>query len=141
MVNDRDFRIWNAYWVPGWPTQIVIDPEGHHLMGFVGEDHYDRIDQLVKATIDLHRQRGTLREEALFLEAVPRETEMSPLLNPAKVLADPDASRLFIADTNHNRLVVTDRQGMLLEVIGSAVAGASGRPKTGVAMDSYAARS
>ena len=141
VVNDRDFHIWNAYQVPGWPTQIVIDPEGRHLMGFVGENHYDRIDQLVKATIDLHRQRGTLREGALFPGTVPEDYATSPLRYPGKVLADPDASRLFIADTNHHRLVVTDRQGMLLEVIGSAVAGASGRPKTGVAMDSYAARS
>jgi hypothetical protein len=90
VVNDRDFRIWNAYRVPGWPTQIVIDPEGHHLMGFVGENHYDRINQLVKATIDLHRQRGTLREEALFLEAVPRECCLGPI-SPLRGLIGPRA--------------------------------------------------
>jgi len=82
VVNDRDFHIWNAYRVPGWPTQVVIDPEGRYLMAFVGENHYDRIDQLVKGTIDLHRTRGTLREGALFLGGMPEEHETSPLLYP-----------------------------------------------------------
>jgi DNA-binding beta-propeller fold protein YncE len=128
VVNDRDFRIWNAYRVPGWPTQIVIDPAGRHLMAFVGENHYGRIDQLVKATIDLHRKQGTLREGALYLRAESAATDTSPLLYPGKVLANTDASRLFIADTNHHRLVVTDPQGTLREVIGNGVAGANDGP-------------
>lgn len=123
VVNDPDFRIWDAYRVPGWPTQVVIDPDGRQLMAYVGENHYDRIDQLIRATIDRHRQKGTMREGALALGA-PSGERLTPLRYPGKVLADPAAPRLFIADTHHHRLVVTDRQGNLLEVIGSGGAGA-----------------
>jgi DNA-binding beta-propeller fold protein YncE len=41
------------------------------------------------------------------------------------VLADEAGSRLFIADSNHNRIVVADLEGNLLEVIGSGAVGAN----------------
>jgi DNA-binding beta-propeller fold protein YncE len=48
----------------------------------------------------------------------------TPLRFPGKVLADEAGERLFIADSNHHRIVVTDLTGKLQQVIG---AGASGR--------------
>jgi sugar lactone lactonase YvrE len=42
----------------------------------------------------------------------------SPLLFPGKILADAENNRLFIADSNHNRIVITDLQGTVQAVIG-----------------------
>ena len=39
------------------------------------------------------------------------------------MLADPENNRLFIADSNHNRLVVTDLDGVVQAVIGSGRSG------------------
>jgi sugar lactone lactonase YvrE len=47
----------------------------------------------------------------------------SPLLFPGKILADEVNGRLFIADSNHNRIVVAAWDGVVLDVIGSGVAG------------------
>jgi DNA-binding beta-propeller fold protein YncE len=41
------------------------------------------------------------------------------------VLADERSGRLFIADTNHNRLIVATLEGELLQVIGSGAVGAT----------------
>jgi DNA-binding beta-propeller fold protein YncE len=123
VVNDHDLRIWNAYRVPGWPTQILIDPEGHQLQGFIGENHLTRLDRLIKATVALHRRKGTLRDDTSPLQIPSRKAERTSLLYPGKVLADVASSRLFIADTNHHHLVVTDLQGNLQAVIGSGIAG------------------
>ena len=42
-----------------------------------------------------------------------------PLAFPGKILADAKSKRLFISDSNHNRIVVTDLNGKFLETIGS----------------------
>jgi DNA-binding beta-propeller fold protein YncE len=47
----------------------------------------------------------------------------SPLRFPGKVLADGAASRLFIADSNHNRIVVAGFDGRVQQVIGSGAVG------------------
>jgi hypothetical protein len=47
----------------------------------------------------------------------------TPLRFPGKILADEAADRLFISDSNHNRIVVARLDGTLLDVIGSGVAG------------------
>ena len=54
----------------------------------------------------------------LDLEGVGRPN--TPLRFPGKVLADADGGRLFIADSNHHRIVVADLQTYeVLDVIGS----------------------
>jgi DNA-binding beta-propeller fold protein YncE len=52
-----------------------------------------------------------------------------PLRFPGKVLADPTGNRLFIADSNHNRIVVADLEGEVQKVIGT---GAVGRADGGI---------
>ena len=128
VVLDQDYQIWNAYRVPGWPTQILIDPQGRQLQGFVGENHRDRLDRLIAATVALHRRQGTLRDAPLRLPTLSKEAPRTPLRYPGKVLADSATSRLFIADTNHHRLVVTDLQGRLEMVIGQGHPGAQDGP-------------
>ena len=55
----------------------------------------------------------------------PPEPATTPLRFPGKVLADEAGDRLFIADSNHNRIVVTTLDGIeVLDVIGSG--GAAG---------------
>lgn len=124
VVNDRDLRILKAYRVPGWPTQIVIDPEGRQLQGFVGENHYSRLDHLIKTTLARHRRKGTLRDNPLPIRVTSEPVQPAALRYPGKVLADMASSRLFIADTHHHRLVVTDFQGNLITVIGNGTVGA-----------------
>ena len=128
VVNDRDYAVWNAYRVPGWPTQILIDPEGRLVQGFVGEHHRERLAHLIEATIAWHRQKGTLRQGPLAVSAIPPESSTTPLRYPGKVLVDTASGRLFIADTTHHRVVVTDLHGNLLRIIGSGIAGARDGP-------------
>ena len=44
VVNDADFRIWNAYAVRAWPTQVLIDTAGYVVGRVAGEGHYDVLD-------------------------------------------------------------------------------------------------
>ncbi len=124
VVNDADFRIWNAYAVRAWPTQVLIDPAGYVVGQAAGEGNYDVIDRAIGELVADARGRGTLDERPLELALERAKTGDLPLAFPGKVLADERGDRLFIADSNHNRVVVTRLDGTLLYTVGS---GASGR--------------
>src|SRR5262249_16375665 len=49
-----------------------------------------------------------------------------PLAFPGKVLADEKNDRLFIADSDHNRIVITKLDGSLVDVVGNGQHGMSG---------------
>ena len=124
IVNDADFNIWRAYAVNAWPTRYLIDPAGYIIGRLSGEGSYDVLDQTIGDTIAEFRKRGELNEAPLKLVLEKAKIGDLPLAFPGKVLADPKNDRLFIADSNHNRIVIAKSDGSLLEVIGTGAIGA-----------------
>jgi thiol-disulfide isomerase/thioredoxin len=125
VVNDRDFQIWRRYGPRSWPTLVLIDPQGYVLGGVSGEGHYDKLDHIISQLIIDHRARGTLNEEPLRLALEKSRFAAPVLLFPGKVLADPRRDRLFIADSNHNRIVIATKEGKVLDVAGAGEIGAA----------------
>jgi thiol-disulfide isomerase/thioredoxin len=125
VINDADFAVWNSYAVSAWPTQVLIDPAGYVVGAVRGEGNYEVLDGAIAKTIAEFRKRGELREEPLRNALERAKVGDLPLAFPGKVLADEKTDRLFIADSNHNRIVVTKLDGTLVEVIGTGVSGAS----------------
>jgi thiol-disulfide isomerase/thioredoxin len=125
VVNDADFRIWQAYAVHAWPTVALIDPAGYLVGKASGEGHYELLDKAIGELVDDARKRGTLNEQPLKLALERAKVGDLPLAFPGKVLADAAGERLYIADTNHNRVVVTRLDGTLLYTIGSGARGTS----------------
>jgi thiol-disulfide isomerase/thioredoxin len=125
VVNDADFRIWQAYAVHAWPTVALIDTAGYLVGQASGEGHYDLLDKAIGELVEDARKRGALNEQPLKLALERAKVGDLPLAFPGKVLADAAGERLFISDTNHNRVVVTRLDGTLLYTIGSGARGAS----------------
>ena len=123
VYNDADFKVWQNYAVRAWPTQYLIDPAGYVLGRVEGEGNYQALDQTIAATVAEFRKRGELNEEPLKLALERAKVGDLPLAFPGKIVADPKSGRLFIADSNHNRIVVTRLDGTLIDVIGSGPAG------------------
>jgi thiol-disulfide isomerase/thioredoxin len=125
VVNDREFRIWRQYGPRSWPTLVVIDPQGYVVGGISGEGHYETLDHVISELVIDHRARGTLNEEPLPL-TLEKARFPTPLLSfPGKVLADPTQDRLFIADSNHNRILITTKSGKVLDIAGVGEIGAT----------------
>lgn len=119
VVNDSEMKIWESYGVHSWPTLCVIDPEGYYLGQLRGEGHYERLDRAITKLIEIHRAKKTLNEKPLRFElARTHERGDSPLFFPGKVLADAASNRLFIADSTHHRIVITDLEGKKIAVAG-----------------------
>jgi len=124
VINDNEFVVWNTWGVRAWPTLILIDPRGNVVGGHSGEGVYPVfkpvIESLVNEFDDLQLIDRTPLELRLEKEGLPTTV----LSFPGKVLADPEAGRLFVADTNHHRIIQADIQtGQIKAVYGSGVPG------------------
>ncbi len=122
IVNDADFKIWEAYAIKAWPGLVVIDPSGYVIKTVFGEGHFVELDKTISETIADFSKKGALNEQPLKFALERAKVGDLPLAFPGKVLADEKSKRLFISDSNHNRIVVTDFSGKLLETIGSGKA-------------------
>jgi len=119
---DSDYKIWNAYAVRAWPTLVVIDPEGYVVGAVAGEGHRETIDRTIGKLLAEHKRKGTLGEPMKF--RMERESFKGGVLEfPGKILADPKNSRLFISDTNHHRVLITDLEGNVTDTIGTGQIG------------------
>ena len=128
IVNDADFTIWKSYAVNAWPTRYLIDPAGYIIGRVSGEGYYEEIDKAISDSIAEFRKRGELNEAPLKLVLERAKVGDLPLAFPGKILADAKADRLFIADSDHNRIVVTRLDGTLVQTIGTGVHGANDGP-------------
>jgi thiol-disulfide isomerase/thioredoxin len=126
VVNDSEMKLWRKYNVQSWPTLVLIDPEGNNLGAASGEGNYELIDAVLTKLVPEHRKKKTLNEKPLKFELARfHEKGDSPLFFPGKVLADAAGSRLFIADSTHHRIVITDLNGKKIAVAGTGEPGAN----------------
>jgi DNA-binding beta-propeller fold protein YncE len=121
VVNDADQKIWGAYHVESWPTLYLIDPEGNIFGRTAGEGNYEVLDRAIANLIEVHKKKKTLKESILDFEL--QKEAAGPLFFPGKVLADEAGKRLFIADSTHHRIVITDLDGKKLAIAGAGQAG------------------
>lgn len=137
VVNDQYMRIWNAYGVNAWPTLALIDPAGNAVGQAAGEGHYDLLDKAIGALVEEFRGRPP-EQGGLDLQPFAYRPDPQPntvLRFPGKVLADAAGGRLFISDSNRDRVIVAGLDGAVLRVIGGARGFADG---AGYAVDGAA---
>ncbi len=123
VVNDKEMQIWNTYAVNTWPTIYLIDPEGQVVYLRRGEFQAQELRDILDGAIPYYRSQRTLNEQKMEFHLLAYDQEPTQLRFPGKVLADEASNRLFISDSNHNRIVVTDLEGQLLDVIGNGQMG------------------
>jgi thiol-disulfide isomerase/thioredoxin len=123
VVNDADQVLWTRFGVRSWPTLVLIDPTGEVQGSLSGEGHYAILDKVIGQLVAKHRSKGDLNETPIKFFPENEKPDNTPLLFPGKVLADAEGKRLFIADTAHHRLILTDPQGRNPKPVGSGVPG------------------
>lgn len=139
VANDADHHIWRRYGVQAWPTRVIIDPAGNLVGTAMGEGNLtgfiDAIRTVVRvfddpSTPESLRAGSGINRAPVALDLERARHADRPLLYPGKVLADESSGRLFIADSNHNRIIVADIGGVepsgltrVIETIGSGLQG------------------
>ena len=123
VVNDADFTVWQQYRARAWPTLIFIDPEGKIIGKHEGEITLAPFEQAIGDMVDQFDRKSLIDRRSMKFK-LEREKEWErPLSFPGKVLAEATLQRLFVADSNHNRLLITDLLGQVQEVVGSGERG------------------
>lgn len=123
VVNDEQFIIWRSYAIRAWPTLVLIDPEGYIVAVLSGEGHGTHLRTLIAELIQEHRQKGTFKEDPVHFH--PDQMPGLPLAFPAKVLTDVGTNSLFIADTGHHRIVISEIDGKIVHLAGTGEPGAT----------------
>lgn len=124
VVNDSNMTIARKYFFSSWPTLVLIDPEGNFVGRQPGEGNRELFDRVIGKMVEYHRAKGTLDETPIRFDLEREKEAPTPLRYPGKVLADEAGSRLFISDSNHNRIIITSPEGKLIDVIGTGAIGA-----------------
>lgn len=124
VVNDPALEMWQQYAVRAWPSVMLIDPSGKHVGEWRGEGVFEPFDKAIAKMIAEFDARKQLDRRPLNLRLERDRRPASMLAFPGKVLADEKSKQLFIADSNHNRIVVTSLDDYSVkEVIGSGAIG------------------
>ncbi len=127
VINDHSFQVWGQwrpYGVNAWPTFAAIDPRGNILAVQAGEIPYEGFVNVLDGMVAYFDSTGELDRTPLQLEPEADRLATTALAFPGKVLADEAGGRLFISDSNNNRIVIADLESHeVLEVIGSGERG------------------
>lgn len=126
VVNDAEMQIWDAYGVNAWPTLIFISPRGEVIGHHAGEVRFESLDEAMRQVIAQYDEAGTLSHEPVHLPATPHRRPLDTLSYPGKVLATP--SGIFIADTDHHRIIHASPSGEVQKIIGGPEPGFSDGP-------------
>ena len=111
VINDANKSVWDAYTVHSWPTLMFVDPLGKVIGRFEGELAYDQAVTLIEEMLAEFKTAGTLKPSPGIGQL--ERAERSVLSYPGKVLADVENDRLFISDSGHHRVLVTDLDGAI----------------------------
>ena len=122
VVNDRDFAVWKSYHIKAWPSFALIDPDGKLVGNHSGEGVFALFDLYIGQMIEAFDRKEKLDRSQVSLvgeaEAGAGEGE-STLSFPGKLAAD-GKGRLFVADSNHHRLLAVDLpDGRVSHIVGS----------------------
>jgi len=117
VINDAEFQVWQQYSCRAWPTLMFIDPRGNVIGKHEGELTFEQFDTLISGMVAEFDQLGIMQRSPLPTKPPPGP--QNDLSFPGKVLADEAGGRLFIADTNHNRIIVSSFDGDVQHVIGT----------------------
>jgi len=126
VVNDSQKTIARKYRMQSWPTLVLVDPEGQYVGYLSGEGNREVLDKIIGEMVAFHKAKGTLDDkEPMRFDLERNKVKPGPLKFPGKILADEASNRLFISDSNHNRIVIASLDGQLIDIVGTGQIGAA----------------
>lgn len=118
VVNDSEAKLWHTLSVQCWPTLVVVSPEGKILLSLIGEGHRDTLLQFVGSALNFYKQKGKVSDHSIGVSLAKEHLPLTNLSFPGKICMDSEGKRLAVADTGHHRILVINKEGIVLKVIG-----------------------
>lgn len=121
VVTDHDYGISRAYGSNTWPSYALVNPIGRFVGIHHGNAPLDYLSDLINLTLNRYSNKGIVDDRPLPVKKPVEPGDDAPLLFPQALLAH--GGRLYIADTGHHRILITDLNGKILDQIGSGSLG------------------
>ena len=126
VVVDNEHTIWDSYAVSAWPSFVLVDAAGRVRGTLSGEGHRLELKAAITGLLEEGRQEGILATKPITVtEKVTRQE--TTLSFPGKITLDALGKHLFIADSNHHRILTghfhSPTAVHLLSVVGSGKRG------------------
>ena len=133
VIVDEGMSLWSEYAVRSWPTLVLVGADRRIVGVVAGEGNRDALDKAIAEALAAGRAASVLAPGPLRIEREGTVRPATGLAFPGKVLADHTGGRLFIADSNHSRIVVAtlpDERGhsRVVAVVGSGAVGQGDGP-------------
>lgn len=119
VVLDAGMNLWNAYGVQAWPTLVLVGPDGGVRGQFIGEQSYAQLAGPIEAAL----AKAPPAAELPALPLRPLAAQPRPLRTPSGLAVSPEL--VAIADTAHDRIVLTNHAGKLVTIVGNGCPGKS----------------
>jgi YVTN family beta-propeller protein len=123
VINDANQVLWQRFGVQSWPTLVVLDANGRYAGATSGEGQREALDAFIGQLIAKERANGEINDTPFRFFPESEKPQNTSLLFPGKVCADEAGDRLFIADTGHNRIVITHLSGKVQKIVGNGSEG------------------
>lgn len=122
VINDDEMTLWRSIGVRAWPSMVVVGPKNNILLMVSGENKKQIIDTAISEALNFYPPDLFKHDPvpiSLERDKVDVQKVKSPLRFPAKLAYDKANKRIFISDSNNNRIIVTDKDGQFLTSIGN----------------------
>ncbi|MDE1813140.1 MAG: redoxin domain-containing protein [Thaumarchaeota archaeon] len=120
VLVDEKMTVWNKFGINGWPTIVMIDPNGILVYRQSGEGQKEMIEDTIDVLLEKHEKSHTLAREPIKIVKTIKKNSAT-LSFPGKISISKD--KIVMSDSNHNRVIVTDLSGKILHIIGSGKIG------------------
>jgi len=114
MAQDTELKLWHLYGIKHLPTQVLIDRDGYVAGTFSGGWHPEQLEQVIRYQCD---KQSDIPPRALTSFPKERSVSRSGILSfPTRIAVA--GSRMYIADSGNNRILVTTHAGSVLQQYG-----------------------
>lgn len=115
VINDYDFSIWKGFAVNAWPTFVVLGANGDEITRASGEGQREFLSRKIAAALPNVTNKSSVARRSV------EPSDLKTLSFPARIKSYKD--KLVIADSGHNRILITTKDGTVETVIGSGRSG------------------
>ncbi|HEU5315949.1 MAG TPA: thioredoxin-like domain-containing protein [Chloroflexota bacterium] len=135
VVNDHEFKVWQAYACRAWPTLMFVDPKGKVIGRHEGEFEVSQVVPAIEQMLAEFDAAGWLDTRPLdFGDAGPAAQlgPTGPLAFPGKIAVETRGrGHVYVADSNHHRLVIMGlavQDGAVHHIVGAGTPGLEDGP-------------
>ncbi|MCK5498851.1 MAG: redoxin family protein [Gammaproteobacteria bacterium] len=119
VLHDPALKLCNAYGIQGTPAYVLIDRGGCILGAMSGEGKSSQLEQVIKHQIGKHEDIHASSQSCIKPRLSP-ETD-GVLSFPGRIIVSDN--KTYIADSGHNRILVTSSSGCVQRQYGSEAPG------------------